>query len=141
MSTVNYWLMKTEPETFSYADLKKVPAEPWSGVRNYQARNHMKAMTLGDLVLIYHSGGTKEVVGVAKVVAVAHQDPTTDDPAWQCVDVAPVLELTVPVSLAQIKQEPQLADMVVVRNSRLSVQPVRTEEFHRILHLGRTELP
>lgn len=137
---MNHWLMKTEPETFSYTDLEKVQAEPWSGVRNYQARNHMNAMGLGDLVLIYHSGGAKEVVGVATVVALAHPDPSTEDPTWQCVDVAPVKRLAMPVSLARIKADPQLADMVLVRNSRLSVQPVRPSEFEHILLLGQTAL-
>lgn len=133
-----YWLMKTEPETFSFDDLVRDGSAEWDGVRNYQARNNMREMSVGDLVLIYHSVGPREVVGIARVSAAAHQDSTTGDDRWQCVDVEPVKPLVEPVGLAEIKADPRLADIALVRHSRLSVAPLTAAEFRRILSLGRT---
>jgi predicted RNA-binding protein with PUA-like domain len=133
-----YWLMKTEPESFSFDDLVRDGSTEWDGVRNYQARNNMREMQVGDPVLIYHSVGPREVVGIARVSALAHQDSTTNDERWQCVDVEAVKPLIQPVSLASIKDDPGLADIALVRHSRLSVAPLKRAEFLRILSLGRT---
>ena len=139
MSPSRAWLMKTEPETYSYSDLEREGRTSWDGVRNYQARNHMIDMAVGDRVLVYHSVKERAVVGVATVVATAHQDPSTDDPRWQCVDIAPVRRLDRPLTLAEIKADPSLAGMVLVRSSRLSVQPVAPEEWDRVLALSRAD--
>jgi predicted RNA-binding protein with PUA-like domain len=134
-----FWLMKSEPETFSWDDLvAKGPAgEPWDGVRNYQARNNMRAMKPGERAFFYHSrGSAPAVVGIAEVAAEAHPDPTTDDPRWDCVDVRALAPLARPVTLAAIRAEPRLAEMVLVRNSRLSVQPVTAEEWRIVCAMG-----
>lgn len=133
---MNYWLIKTEPNAYSWADLVKDKETYWDGVRNYQARNNMKAMEVGDLCLYYHSVNEKSVIGVAKVVKAHYQDPTTDDNRWVAVDVVPETELTTPVTLAMVKNEPDLSDMVLVKNSRLSVQPVKREEFDKVIAMG-----
>ena len=132
------WLMKSEPEVFSWDDLvaKGAAGEPWDGVRNYQARNHMRAMALGDRAFFYHSRKDPAVIGICEVVAEAHPDPTTDDPRWECVDVRALTALPRPVPLSAIRAEPALADMVLVRNARLSVQPVTDAEWHRICAMG-----
>ncbi|GIV44549.1 MAG: hypothetical protein KatS3mg035_1672 [Bacteroidia bacterium] len=106
---MQYWLVKSEPETFSWDDLEKAGSTVWDGVRNYQARNHLKNMQLGDLVLFYHSVSEKSVVGLAKVIKTAYQDPTTDDPRWLAVDIEPVQKLAQPVPLEWIKNQPLLA--------------------------------
>lgn len=126
-----YWLMKSEPDVFSWDDLvARGPAgEEWDGVRNYLARNNMKAMQLGDRVFFYHSNIGKEIVGIAEVCALAHPDSTTDDARWECVDIRAVRPLPRPVSLAQVKATPDLADMALVKSMRLSVQPVTPEEW------------
>lgn len=134
---MNYWLIKTEPGTYSWADLVKDKSTFWDGVRNYQARNNLKEMKVGDLALYYHSVNEKCVIGVAKVINEFYQDPSTDDDRWVAVDVTPELELKKPVTLAQVKADGRLTDMVLVNNSRLSVQPVRKAEFDIILELGR----
>lgn len=134
---MNYWLIKTEPGTYSWADLVKDKSTFWDGVRNYQARNNLKEMKVGDLALYYHSVNEKCVIGVAKVINEFYQDPSTDDDRWVAVDVTPELELKKPVPLAQVKADGRLTDMVLVNNSRLSVQPVRKAEFDIILELGR----
>jgi predicted RNA-binding protein with PUA-like domain len=136
----SYWLMKTEPDTYSWPDLVSDGSTSWDGVRNYQARNNLQKMKVGDLALFYHSVSDKTVVGVAKITRESYPDPTADDPKWVVVDIAPVKELTQPVDLATIKGQDALADMVLVRNSRLSVQPVTAAEFRRILSLGKTKL-
>ena len=133
---MNYWLLKTEPETFSYDDLLRDGQSHWDGVRNYAARNHLKAMAVGDEALIYYSGKDRAVVGVARIAAAAYQDPTTDDERWVAVGVQPRYLLRQAVDLDQIKADPQLAEMVLLRISRLSVQPVTPAEFEHILHLG-----
>lgn len=135
-----YWLLKTEPDTFSFEDLRGRPHETWDGVRNYQARNNLRAMKRGDLALIYHSVGPREVVGIAEVVREAYPDPTTDDDRWSAVDVRAVQPMQRPVALATIKAEPALADILLVKHSRLSVMPLAAEHFQRILALGSTQL-
>ncbi|MGF1650200.1 MAG: EVE domain-containing protein [Hyphomicrobiaceae bacterium] len=134
----NFWLLKSEPDVFSWDDLKARGAagEPWDGVRNYQARNNMRAMKLGDLGFFYHSNIGLEIVGVCKVVALAHPDTTTDDPRWECVDVAAVCDMPTPVKLSEVKANPKLADMSLVTSMRLSVQPVRPEEWALVCRMG-----
>jgi predicted RNA-binding protein with PUA-like domain len=133
---MNYWLLKTEPETFSYDDLLRDGQSHWDGVRNYAARNHLKAMQVGDQALIYYSGKDRAVVGVATVAASAYQDPTIADERWVAVGVKPAFLLQRHVSLDVIKSDPALADMVLLRISRLSVQPVSAAEYAHILNLG-----
>ena len=133
---MNYWLIKTEPGNYSWEDLKRDKETYWDGVRNYQARNNLKEMKAGDLCLYYHSVNEKCVLGLAKVVKEAYQDPTTDDERWVAVDVVPDKEFKTPVTLAMVKAEADLADMVLVKNSRLSVQPVKPAEFDKIVAIG-----
>jgi len=133
-----HWLMKTEPGSYSFEDLIRDGSTEWDGVRNYQARNNMREMSIDDLVLIYHSVGPREIVGVAKVSARAHQDSTTDDERWECVDLVGVKALDRPVSLATIKTDSALSEIALVRNSRLSVAPLTQDEFSRLLELART---
>ncbi|MTI22118.1 EVE domain-containing protein [Fulvivirga sp. RKSG066] len=133
---MNYWLIKSEPNTYSWNDLTKDKQTYWDGVRNYQARNNMKAMKKGDLALYYHSVNEKSIVGVAKIVKEHYQDPTTDNDAWVVVDVAPEYALKNVVTLADIKADDRLSNMALVRNPRLSVQPVAKEEFDIIIGLS-----
>ncbi len=136
-----YWLFKSEPNTWGWDDqlAKGDVGEEWNGVRNYQARNFMRAMKLGDRGFFYHSLKEKSVVGIVEVCAEAHPDSTTDDPRWDCVDVKAVRSFTRPVTLDQIKSTPALAEMVLVKNSRLSVQPVTDAEWHEICKMGQTD--
>lgn len=136
-----YWLFKSEPSTWSWDDqvAKGDTGEEWDGVRNYQARNFMREMKLGDRGLFYHSQKEKSVVGIVEVCAESHPDSTTDDDRWECVDIKAVRSMSIPVTLEQIKSDPELADMVLVKNSRLSVQPVSDGEWRRICELGQTE--
>ena len=136
---MNYWLIKTEPNTYSWEDLLNDKRTFWDGVRNYQARNNLKAMELGDLCLYYHSVKEKAVVGTAKVVKTFYQDPSTEDDRWVAVDVEAETSLKKRVTLEMVKNEPDLAQMVLVNNSRLSVQPVRKEEFDKIIAMGMEE--
>lgn len=133
-----YWLFKSEPDVFSFDDLiaKGEKGEQWDGVRNYQARNNMRAMKLGDRGLFYHSNIGKEVVGICEVVALAHPDSTSDDPKWECVDIKAVARVVRPVTLDDAKVEPRLSNMVLVNNSRLSVQPVADDEWDVVLELA-----
>jgi predicted RNA-binding protein with PUA-like domain len=133
-----FWLFKSEPDVFGWDDLvaKGDAGEEWDGVRNYQARNFMRAMKTGDLGLFYHSNIGKEAVGIVQVIAEAHPDSTADDLKWECVDIMAVKPLPRPVSLDQAKQEPALKDMVLVNNSRLSVQPVKDDEWAAIMKLA-----
>jgi len=135
------WLFKSEPDAFSWDDLVALgeKGDQWDGVRNYQARNNMREMKVGDQGFFYHSRQGLEIVGIVEVIAPAHQDTTTDDPRWECVDVKAVRPFARPVTLDEIKQVPELADMVLVRNSRLSVQPVRDEEWTIICRMGGVE--
>ena len=133
-----YWLMKSEPEAWSWEQQKKEGAKgaEWDGVRNFQARNNMRAMKKGDLAFFYHSGDEKQAVGIVKVVKEAHPDSTDGTGQWECVDVAAVKELPQPVTLAEIKATPALKAMVLVRNSRLSVQPVTEAEWRKVCAMG-----
>ena len=135
---MQYWLFKSEPDEFSFDDLvaKGEAGEEWDGVRNYQARNFMRDMKIGDLGFFYHSNIGKEIVGIMEVIALAHPDSTTDDPRWECVDVRAVKPLPRPVTLADCKNDPRLTEMVLVRNSRLSVQPVTPEEWAIVLEMA-----
>ncbi|MDO5370601.1 EVE domain-containing protein [Paracoccus sp. (in: a-proteobacteria)] len=135
---MNRWLFKSEPEVFSWDDLaaKGEAGEEWDGVRSHQARNLMRQMKLGDRGFFYHSNEGKAVVGIVEVIAEAHPDSTADDPKWECVDVRAVEPLPRPVTLAEIKADPRFADMVLVRNSRLSVQPVTDAEWDAVLALA-----
>jgi predicted RNA-binding protein with PUA-like domain len=134
----SYWLFKTEPETFSWATQKArgEKGEPWDGVRNFLARNNMKAMQLGDLGFFYHSGKDKEIVGVVEVCALAHPDPKDETGVWKCVDVRAVCDMPTPVTLAQAKANPNLANMALVKTARLSVQPVTAEEWDEVCRMG-----
>jgi predicted RNA-binding protein with PUA-like domain len=133
-----YWLFKSEPETWGWDDqvAKGDAGEEWNGVRNYQARNNMRAMAIGDRGFFYHSNKTREIVGVVEVIALSHPDSTTDDPRWDCVDIKAVQPVVTPVSLEQIKAHPELSEMVLVKSSRLSVQPVREHEWSIICALA-----
>ncbi|MEJ5052863.1 EVE domain-containing protein [Sphingobacterium sp. MYb382] len=136
---MNYFLVKSEPFKYSWEQFEKDGQTFWDGVRNYQARNNMKAMKKGDLVLFYHSNEGKEVVGIAKVVKEFYQDPTTDDTKWVVVDLAPVERLKKSVTLEMIKEDEQLQHVALVRQGRLSVMPLKAEEFDRIIALGHGE--
>lgn len=133
-----YWLLKSEPDAFSWDDLvaKGRKGEPWTGVRNFLARNNMKAMKVGDLGFFYHSNIGKEVVGVLRVIALAHPDPTDETGKWECVDVEAVVATPRPVPLPEIKANPRLADMALVRTSRLSVQPVTAAEWREVCRMA-----
>lgn len=125
-----YWLFKSEPDKWSWEQQKaKGAPEEWDGIRNYQARNFMRTMKLGDLGFFYHSNIGKEIVGIVEVAALCHPDSTTDDERWECVDVMAVCDVPNPVTLADVKAEPTLAQMSLVTSMRLSVQPVTAEEW------------
>ena len=136
-----YWLFKSEPSTWSWEQqvAKGDAGEEWDGVRNYQARNFMREMKIGDLGFFYHSQTEKAVVGIVEVCATAHPDSTTDDDRWECVDIKAVRPFTHPVTLDQIKGDERLADMALVKNARLSVQPVTPDEWLTICALGNTK--
>ena len=131
---MNFWLLKTEPDSYSWDDLVRDKKTVWDGVRNFQARSHMKKMEKGDTVFIYHTGGEKAIVGEAQVTKSAFPDPK--DPDWVVVELSPGKPLKKPVSLAQIKSDKRLSDMVLVRASRLSVQPVKPSEYEIISALS-----
>jgi len=133
---MQYFLVKSEPFKYSWEKFNEDGRTFWDGVRNYQARNNLKLMKEGDLVLYYHSNEGKAVVGIAKVVKEAYQDPTTDDANWVVVDLVPVEPLKKPVTLEQIKADEQLKDVSLVRQGRLSVMGLKAEEFDRIIELG-----
>lgn len=138
-----YWLFKSEPGSWSWEQqvARGKAGEEWSGVRNYQARNNMRAMKVGDLGFFYHSVDEKRVVGIVRVIATAHPDSTTDDERWECVDVEAVCAMPEPVTLDRCKAEPALKDMVLVNNSRLSVQPVTAAEWKAVCKLGGLKTP
>ncbi|WP_231465038.1 MULTISPECIES: EVE domain-containing protein [unclassified Pedobacter] len=136
MSKAQHWLVKSEPFKYSWEKFNEDGRTFWDGVRNYQARNNLRDMKEGDLVLFYHSNEGKNVVGVAKVVKESYQDPTTEDKNWVVVDLVPIESLKNPVSLEQIKAEESLKDISLVRQGRLSVMPLKAEEFDKILEMG-----
>ncbi len=133
-----YWLFKSEPNTWGWDHqvAKGEAGEEWDGVRNYQARNNMREMKLGDLGFFYHSVNEKRVVGIVEVCREIHPDSTADDPRWECVDIRAVRPLAIPVTLDMCKADPRLADMVLVNNTRLSVQPVSEKEWNVVLELA-----
>jgi predicted RNA-binding protein with PUA-like domain len=133
---MNYWLVKSEPETYSWMVFEMEGKTAWTGVRNYAARLHLRAMKADDAVFFYHSGEQKAVVGIARVKKQHYPDPTAREGDWSCVDLAAVKELAQPVTLAQIKGDKILREMVLARQSRLSVSPVTKEQFDRLLQLA-----
>jgi len=133
---MQYWLVKSEPVKYSWEKFNKDGRTFWDGVRNYQARNNMREMKEGDLVMFYHSNEGKEVVGIAKIVKEAYQDPTTDDTNWVVVELSPVETLKKPVTLATIKADPKLANIQLIKLGRLSVISLKPEEFDRIIELA-----
>jgi predicted RNA-binding protein with PUA-like domain len=136
-----YWLIKSEPDVYPYAKLVEDGKTVWDGVRNFQARNNLRAMKEGDLVFFYHSNVGKEVVAVARVVREAYPDPKAKGEDWSAVDVAPAFELAKPVTLDAIKKDPKLAGFQLITHSRLSVVPVSEPHFDRILALADTKRP
>ena len=136
--SMQYWLFKSEPDSWSWEKQKArgKAGQQWDGVRNYQARNNMRAMQIGDLGFFYHSNQGLDVVGIVAVSALAHHDTTTDDPRWECVDIRAVMDVPKPVTLIAIKANPKLAGMVLVNNSRLSVQPVSAAEWEEVCRMG-----
>lgn len=138
MVAMAYWLFKTEPSAWSWHQQVAAGEKgaEWDGVRNYQAKNNMAAMRIGDLGFFYHSVEEKSVVGIVKVVALAHPDSTDKTGKWSCVDVAAVMPMPKPVTLAEVKEEPKLKDMALVKLSRLSVQPVMAEEWKLVCQMG-----
>lgn len=139
--TAACYLIKSEPSVYSFAQLCRDGQTRWDGVRNYEARNNLRAMRVGDRLLYYHSNDGKQIVGVARVIKAAYPDPTAPGEDWSAVEVAPVVALTQPVTLATIKAEPRLFEMALVRKSRISVVPVTAAEFALVLKLGATRLP
>lgn len=133
---LRYWLVKSEPFKYSWEDLVKDGWTYWDGVRNYEARNNIRAMAAGDQLLFYHSNEDRAVVGIAEVIREHYQDPTTDDDRWSVVDIKPLHALSAPVTLAEIKREPRLSNMQLVTRSRLSVSPVTADEFGVIVAMG-----
>lgn len=133
---MEYWLVKSEPFKYSWDQFEKDGRTFWDGVRNYQARNNLSAMKIDDLVFFYHSNEDLAVIGIAKVVKTAYQDPTTDDKKWVAVDLVPVEKLAKMVSLDEIKKDDQLSHIGLIRQSRLSVMPLKKEEFDRIIYLS-----
>ena len=136
----HYWLVKQEPEAYSWANLVKDGQTAWTGVRNFQARNNLRAMKKGDLVLFYHSVSEKQVVGLAKVNREFYPDSTASEGDWSCVDLAPVKALKKPVTLDAIKADRTLKDMLLVRQSRLSVSALNESQFKRILAMAETKV-
>lgn len=139
----SYWLFKSEPFKFSWQMLKDKgeAGQEWDGVRNYAARNNMRAMQLGDKGFFYHSNEGLEIVGIAEVCALAHPDSTADTPTWECVDIRAVLDVPKPVTLETVKTTPSLAEMALVKLSRLSVQPVTETEYLEICRMGGLDNP
>jgi predicted RNA-binding protein with PUA-like domain len=138
---MQHWLVKQEPEAYSWTKFVKDGRAAWTGVRNFQARNNLRAMKKGDWVLYYHSVSEKQVVGLARVAKEAYPDPTAKEGDWSCVDLVPVKALKQPVGLETIKSDPKLNDLLLLRHTRLSVVPLTPEHFERLLELGQTSVP
>jgi predicted RNA-binding protein with PUA-like domain len=141
MAKSQYWLIKSEPSVYAYAQLERDGRTQWTGVRSFEARNNLRAMKSGDLCLFYHSNEGKAVVGVARVLTQAGPDPTAPGEDWASVDMGPVVALQEPVTLATIKATAELKDFPLLTRSRLSVTPVTAEHFKRILTMGKTKVP
>ncbi|HEY5297964.1 MAG TPA: EVE domain-containing protein [Verrucomicrobiae bacterium] len=137
---MNHWLVKSEPETYSWSQFLQDGKTAWTGVRNYAARNHLRAMKKSDAVFFYHSGEEKSVVGLARVEKEFYPDPTANEGDWSCVDLKAEKILATPVTLAQIKAEKNLREMVLVKQSRLSVSPLTKAQFERLLQLAKTKV-
>ena len=137
---MNFWLVKSEPEAYSWSTFLKDGKTVWTGVRNFQARNNLRAMKKGDLVFFYHSVSEKQIVGLARVVKTFYPDATADEGDWSCVDLKPVKTLVKPVSLEVIKSDKLLTDILLVKQSRLSVTPVTEKQFMRLLALSETQI-
>ena len=137
---MNYWLAKSEPEAYSWQQLVKDGNTAWTGVRNFTARNNLRAMKEGDLVFFYHSGEEKSVVGLARVTKEFYPDPTAEEGDWSCVDLAPVKPMAKPVTLAQIKGDKVLLETKLVKQGRLSVSPLTKAQFDRMLELAETKV-
>ena len=137
---MQHWLVKQEPEKYPWTQFVKDKGTYWDGVRNYQARNNLRAMKKGDLVMYYHSVSEKAVVGVAKVTGEAYPDPTAKEGDWSVVDLKPLKAMAEPVTLERIKVDAKLAEIALIKQSRLSVMPLRASEFRRVLQLGKTKL-
>lgn len=137
---MNYWLVKSEPEAYSWETFVKEKHAAWTGVRNFQARNNLRAMKRGDLVLFYHSVSDKQVIGIARVEKEAYPDRTAKEGDWLCVDLVPVKPLRKPVTLEAIKSAPALTKMALLKQSRLSVTALTADEFRQLLKLGETTL-
>jgi predicted RNA-binding protein with PUA-like domain len=133
---MNYWLVKQDPANYPFEQFQKEKTTDWTGVRNYQARNFLRDMKKGDDVLFYHSGDEKAVVGFAKVSKTAFKDPTADDDAWIAVELKAGKKMKNPVSLADIKAEPKLKEILLVRNGRISVMSLTEAEYHQIVKMG-----
>lgn len=131
------WMVKQEPEVYSWSDFVKDGKTDWTGVRNYQARNNLREMKSGDRVLFYHSGKDKAVVGIAEVVKAAYPDPTADDPQWVAVDLKPIKPFDAPVQLAAIRYDKRLSQLPLIRQSQLSVMPLTNDEFEAIVAMGK----
>jgi len=133
-----YWLFKSEPDAWSWQQQKAKgdAGEEWDGIRNYQARNFMRKMKIGDRGFFYHSNKGLEIVGIIEVCALSHQDSTTDDERWDCVDIKAIKDMPVPVTLKQVKATPELAEMSLVKSMRLSVQPVTEQEWQLVCKMG-----
>ena len=136
----SFWIVKQEPSQYSWQQFEKDGSTYWDGVRNYQARNNLKAMKKGDKVLFYHSVIGKEIVGIAKVTRESYPDPTTDDKRWVVVDLKPIKAFKAPVSLEIIKTHKELSDIPLIKQSRLSVMPIKKKDFQTLLKLGKTSL-
>jgi predicted RNA-binding protein with PUA-like domain len=132
---MNYWLVKTEPDTFSWADMLKQGTSMWDGVRNYQARNNLRKMKAGDTVFIYYSGKNPGIIGLAKIMKEHYRDPTSKEGDWSAVDISPVRMLNRFIPLQEIKEHPKLTNMFLVKNTRLSVQPLSSEEYELVMGL------
>jgi predicted RNA-binding protein with PUA-like domain len=137
---MNYWLVKSEPEAYAWATFAKDGKTAWTGVRNYAARNNLRAMKAGDLVVYYHSGDDKSAVGLARVARESYPDPTAEEGDWSAVDLVPIKALARPVALSQIKTDKILREMKLAKLSRLSVSPVRHGQFERLLKLAETKI-